>query len=78
MRLSPAEVRWLVDRDRAFHLVAVHTDVMAIARTPAENWDAHRHEHFGPGGIRNHSPIAINWDEVTLERVLEEHEAEEA
>lgn len=70
-------VQRLKDRDRAFHLISMHADPMAVARTRAENIDQHYHEHRGPGTIRNHNPASVDWDEAKVEAVLEECEEQD-
>jgi hypothetical protein len=62
----------------ALHLVSIHCDPMAIARSYDENVDMHDHEHKGPGTIRNHDPAWLGCDAAKAEDVLEEAEAADA
>jgi hypothetical protein len=73
---SAAQVQWLLDQNRAFHLISAHADPMAICRSPEDNRVQHEHEHDGPGTIRSHWKDWAGWDENMLERVLEEAESE--
>jgi hypothetical protein len=57
----------------ALHLVSKHADPMAIERTRAENLDQHKHEHDGPGTIRNHDREWLGWDGATVIEVLAEY-----
>jgi hypothetical protein len=72
---SADQVEWLIDRERAFHLISAHADPMAICRSEADNDDQHDHEHTGPGTIRNHPRDWLGWDAAKIEAILEEAEA---
>lgn len=48
--------------DLALHQVSVHCNGAALCHTRAESEDAHHHEHYGPGGIRNHDYGDHSWD----------------
>lgn len=56
----------------ARHLASMHADGLALTRPLADNLDAHRHEHTGPGTIRNHDPGDLSWDRAKLDRVVAE------
>lgn len=71
--------------DLAFHLISYHADPMAIERNVKENVEQHRHEHFGPCGIRLHDPSLdagqnyelLTWDAARIEEILEEAEEQD-
>lgn len=68
---------WLAYR-LAMHTIGVHCNAAAISeRSFAELRDQHEHEHFGPGGLRNHSYTDLSYDAATVEEVLEEAEGDE-
>jgi hypothetical protein len=56
---------------RARHLVAVHKNAAALDCDLLANWEAHHHEHHGPGGIRNHPYGDLGYDPAEVGRVLE-------
>jgi hypothetical protein len=56
----------------ALHLASRHADPMALVRPLAENREQHRHEHTGPGTIRNHDEADLSWDRGKADAVLAE------
>lgn len=62
--------------DLAMHLVGRHKNSAAVHSTAADNFNAHHHDHTGPGGVRNHPYYDYSYGEAEVEEVLEE--AEEA
>lgn len=58
----------------AMHMIGRHCNAAAVASDWAENAGLHRHEHDGPGGIRNHPRGDLSFDPETVEAVLEEAE----
>jgi hypothetical protein len=59
-------------RRLARHLVAVHKNAAALGNDPDENTGQHHHEHFGPGGLRDHPYEDHRADEADLAAVLAE------
>lgn len=53
--------------DLALHNASVHCNGAALCHTNAEAEDYHHHEHYGPGGIRNHDYADHSWD---IEKVI--------
>ena len=60
----------------AFHVVDKHCNSAGIHNSYADNLDFHRHDHFGPCGLRNHLYQDLSFDEESLEKALEEAEAD--
>jgi hypothetical protein len=60
--------------DLAMHLIGVHRNAAAGHSTPEDNADCHWHEHFGPGGIRDHEYARRWYDPEQVEETLEEAE----
>jgi hypothetical protein len=58
----------------AMHLISMHADPMAVARSREENDEQHAYEHIGPGTIRNHPVSLRTYDPAKIEVVLEECE----
>lgn len=56
--------------DLALHQVSAHCNGAALCHTPAESEDAHHHEHYGPGGIRNHDYDDHSWDTEEVIHVI--------
>lgn len=56
----------------AYHLISKHADGMAVNRPLAANQEAHKHEHDGPGTIRNHDEDDLSWDADKAKAVLQE------
>ena len=56
------------------HLVSEHANVIDLDYPFAELLDMHRHEHNGPGGIRNHAESLRNYSLKRLGQVLSESE----
>lgn len=44
------------------HLLSAHCNLAAPLITDEEAIDQHHHEHYGPGGIRNHDAVSTDWD----------------
>lgn len=47
--------------DLRLHLFTVHGNVAAAGLGDREAVDQHHHEHYGPGGIRNHDFTSHHW-----------------
>lgn len=60
----------------AYHLISEHADGLAIGRPLADNEEAHKHEHDGPGTIRNHDRDSLHFDRAKMAEVLAELEAD--
>lgn len=58
----------------AMHLISAHCDGIAIGRDWAGNADQHKHEHDGPGTIRDHPRGSLHFDADEIEEVLAESE----
>lgn len=54
------------------HLLSVHCNGAALGLTPEEAQDAHHHEHFGPGGLRNHPYESRHFDPVKASAIIDE------
>lgn len=59
----------------AMHLIGEHADGLAVARPRTENIEQHKHEHDGPGTIRNHPRGWLGYSATRVEETLEELEA---
>ena len=66
----PAELHEII----AFHCVAMHCNTAAMENSALDNLQYHLDEHFGCGGIRNHSWLSFGFDPERLEEILEEAE----
>lgn len=67
-----------IDWHLAMHLISEHCNSAAVASGWKANAESHQHEHFGPGGIRNHPAGSLAWDEDKIEQVLAGAEEDEA
>ena len=54
------------------HLLSEHADGGALGLRPEEAEEAHHHEHFGPGGIRNHPFESRQFDPAKATVVINE------
>lgn len=74
-RLREHIIRRLAVTDHGFsalnlHQVSVHCNGAALGHTPDEAEEAHHHEHYGPGGLRNHDYADRSWDPEKIATVL--------
>lgn len=53
--------------DLVLHNLAVHCNGAALGHPAEEAADYHHHEHYGPGGLRNHDYDDHSWD---IERAI--------
>lgn len=56
--------------DLNLHQTSVHCNGAALTHTPADAEDLHHHEHYGPGGLRNHDYADRSWDPEKIATVL--------
>lgn len=54
------------------HLLSEHSNGAALSLSPEEAKDQHHHEHFGPGGIRNHPYESRAFDAAKATIVIDE------
>lgn len=56
--------------DILLHMVSAHANAAALGATVEDSHEQHRHEHYGPGGIRNHDFDSRHWNLGSLMVVL--------
>lgn len=56
--------------DLNLHQASVHCNGAALGHDRDEAEDAHHHEHYGPGGIRNHDYADRSWHPEQIATVL--------
>jgi hypothetical protein len=74
-RLRTHVLNRLAAKDHGFsdlnlHQTSVHCNGAALGHRPDEAEEAHHHEHYGPGGIRNHDYADRSWDPEQIATVL--------